>query len=294
MSTPLSGRRPGLAVSRRIARLDPVKDADEVARLSLVVLHGNAALTYALFTVAFMKQVAVPTMARILHRRGTGDIVRFPVRRNDDTIVFFGQLLDHGPDSETGAAWIERLNEIHAHFPIRNDDSLYTLATLALDPHALTSSLGRSPFTPVELDAHWHFWRAVARRQHLTDIPETRHGLATWAAAYERAEYAASPEGRAVTDALVDAFAERVLPRPLRPLAIDIISTVSPPALREVHGMPDPHPVVRRAVRVAVRAYVTSTPVRPVRLDRSLADDFGTRRYGVRAPAEVGYRRGAH
>lgn len=92
---------PGVVVTRRIARLDPVRDADEIARLSLVVLHGSRALTYALFTVAFMKQVAVPAMARTLHRRGTGEIIRSTALRNDDTIVFFGQLLDHGPESPT-------------------------------------------------------------------------------------------------------------------------------------------------------------------------------------------------
>lgn len=149
--------RPGLVVSRRINTLDPVADSAEIARLSLVALHGNPALTYALFTVAFMKQVAVPPMARILYRRGGGDIMQFPARRNDDTLLFFGQLLDHGPTSPTGRAWIERLNQIHAHFPIRNDDSLYTLSTLALDPHQITSDLAHSPFTATELEAQWLF-----------------------------------------------------------------------------------------------------------------------------------------
>ncbi|GAA3535903.1 oxygenase MpaB family protein [Nocardioides daeguensis] len=284
---------PGIAVSRRIARLDPAEDADEIARLSLVVLHGNAALTSALFTVAFMKQVAVPTMARILHRRGTGDIMRETALRNDDTIVFFGQLLDHGPDSAVGSAWIERLNAIHAHFPLRNSDSLYTLATLALDPHAITASLGRSPFTPTELEAQWLFWRRVAQRQQITDIPAGRAELAAWSAAYERAEYAPSPEGRAVTGALVDAFAVQALPRVLRPLAGEIIATVSPPVLREVHGLPEPRRRVRLAVRAAVGAYVAATPLRPVRLDRSFVEEFGVRRHGHRRIDEVGYQRPA-
>lgn len=286
----MTRRRLGLTVSRRIAALDPVADADEIARLSLVVLHGSPALTYALFTVAFMKQVAVPPMARILHRRGTGDIMQFAGRRNDDTIVFFGQLLDHGPDSVVGIEWIERLNRIHAHFPIRNDDSLYTLATLALDPHAITASLGGSPFTAVELEAHWRFWRRVALRQQIEGVPNSRTELTTWAAAYERTEYASSPEGRAVTHSLIDAFAERVLPRPLRPLATEIVSTFSPASLRHVHDLPEPRPAVAAAVRAVVRCHVATTPVRMVPLDRSFVASFGVRRHGHRSAEDVGYQ----
>lgn len=282
--------RPGAVVARRIRALDPVTDADEIARLSLVVLHGSHALTYALFTVAFLKQVAVPTMARTLYRRGRGDIVEFPVRRNDDTIVFFGQLLDHGPDSEVGRAWIDRLNAVHAHFPLRNGDSLYTLATLALDPDALTARLGRSPFTPAEREAHWRFWCAVARRQGVRDIPGSREDLARWAADYERREFAPTTDGREIARALVGAFADQVLPAPLRPYADQVIGVVCPPGLRRVHDLPEPTPAVRHAVRLAVAAYVRSTPVRPIDLDRSLVTTFGTARYGARPPHEVGYQ----
>jgi hypothetical protein len=282
--------RPGAVVSRRIAALDPARDADEIARLSLVVLHGGHALTYALFTVAFMKQVAVPTMARTLYRRGRGDIVEFPIRRNDDTIVFFGQLLDHGPDSSVGRAWIDRLNAIHAHFPLRNEDSLYTLSTLALDPHAITADLGRSPFSAAELEAQWRFWRTVARHQHIRDIPDGREELSRWAAAYEQREFASTHDGREIARALIGAFAQRVLPAALRPHATRIVSAVCPPHLRRVHGLPDPSPATRRAVRLVVHGHGLLTPLRPVDLDRSLATTFGRDRYGDRTPEEVGYQ----
>ncbi|AZG43817.1 oxygenase MpaB family protein [Gordonia insulae] len=283
--------RPGLVVSRQIARLDPVVDADEIARLSLVTLHGNPALTYALFTVAFMKQVAVPTMARILYRRGGGDIMAFPAQRNDDTLLFFGQLLDHGPTSPTGRAWIERLNQIHAHFPIRNDDSLYTLSTLALDPHQITSDIAHSPFTPTELEAQWHFWRSVAELQGLHSLPETREALHGWAQSYEQREFAPTSEGRAVARSLIDTFAERVLPRHLRQYADQIISAVCPPNLRDVHDLPQPPPPVQLAAGLTVAAYARSAALRLVDLERSMVDTFGVRQYGERQPSEVGYQR---
>lgn len=281
----------GRTTRRRIAALDPVRDADEIARLSLVTLHGHVPLVYALFTVAFLKQVAVPTMARILYRRGTGDIVVETIRRNDDTIVFFGQLLDHGPGSPTGQEWIARLNQIHAHFPLRNDDSLYTLATLALDAESIPAQVGASLFSPAELDSHWAFWRAVAERQGVADIPSSREDLRAWAADYEQAEYAPSYDGQQIAAALVTAFGERCLPRPLRRWDEQVIAALCPPQLREVHGLRAPSIVVAGIVRTALRLYAATVDVRRVPVERSMVRDFGTVRYGVRPPEEVGYRR---
>ncbi|CCQ17974.1 putative uncharacterized protein [Rhodococcus sp. AW25M09] len=282
--------RPGFTVTRKIRALDGERDSDDIARSSLVVLHGNPLLTYALFTVAFIEQVAIPTMARTLYRKNTGDIMAFPARRNADTIVFFGQLLDHGPTSEVGRAWIERLNHIHSHFPLRNDDSLYTLSTLALDPHQLTTALGRSPFTPTELDAQWHFWRAVAQGQKIENIPETRESMQRWRADYEEREYASSFEGRQVALSLIDDFARSALPRPLRRYATRIIAAICPPRLREVHGLPEPSRAIRRVLRTIVIAYSLSTPLRIVDLDRSFVRQFGGTWIDPSDPATVGYR----
>lgn len=281
----------GWNVRRKMRALDRTCDADEIARLSLVTLNGKSRLVYTLFTVAFIKQVAVPAMARTLYRRGTGDIVEQTIKRNDDTIVFFGQLLDHGPSSPTGRDWIERLNQIHAHFPLRNSDSLYTLSTLALDPHDLTAALGRSPFTPAELGSHWLFWRQVAERQHLYGIPETRAELRTWAQQYEETEYAPSDDGRQIVAALVRAFGQRCLPAPLRRWDAHIIGAFCPPRLRDVHGLPIPGPIIHTIIRLGLAVYVHTLALHLVPTDRSLAEDFGDKRYGSRPPADVGYQR---
>lgn len=281
----------GAAIRREMADLDPHRDHAELARRSMVTLHGSEPLVYALFTVAFMKQVAVPSMARILYRRGTGDIVTQTIKRNDDTIVFFGHLLDHGPGSDVGRAWIERMNAIHAHFPIRNADSVYTLSTLALDPHELTAALGASPFSDAEREAHWRFWRDVAERQHLTDLPGTAEELREWALAYEAAEYAPTDDGRRIAEALIKAFGERCLPRPLRPLAPRVLSAFSPPRLRRVHNLPEPGYAIDLLVRASLRVYVRTVDLRRVPVDRSLAATFGSDRYGLRPPADVGYQR---
>lgn len=279
----------GATERRRLATLDPERDHTEIARTSLATLHGNRALVLAMFTVSFMKQVAVPTMGRILWRRGTGDIVTDTATRNDDTILFFGRFLEHGPDSPEGIRWIERLNAIHAHFPIRNADSLYTLGTLALDPEQIATSVGARPFSAIELEGQWRFWRAVAVRQHLTDIPETRAEMRTWVRAYEEREFAPSEGGRAVAAALIEDFSRRVLPARVRPYGPEVIAALCPENLRAAHGLPRPRPAVVGAVRTVGRSYLDGVAVRPVRRDRSLVTMFDRRR-GASGPGQVGYR----
>lgn len=174
-----------------------------------------------------------------------------------------------------------------AHFPIRNDDALYTLA---LDPASIAATLGARPFSAAELEAHWRFWRAVAERQHLRDIPATREDMRCWARDYERREFAPSTAGRAVADALAADFSARALPAGLRPFGREILSVISPANLRETHGLPGPRPAVRSAVRTVSRAYLDGVALRPVPLDRSLARTFGTRRAATGDPAAVGHR----
>ncbi|MCD2189828.1 oxygenase MpaB family protein [Actinomycetospora soli] len=279
----------GATERHRLTTLDPERDHTEIARTSLETLHGHRALVLAMFTVSFMKQVAVPTMGRILWRRGTGDIITDTAGRNDDTIVFFGRFLEHGPDSPEGIRWIERLNAIHAHFPIRDEDSLYTLGTLALDPEQIAAGLGARPFTRVELEGQWRFWRAVAVRQHLRDIPGSREELRTWMHRYEEQEFAPSEAGRAVADALVEDFSRRVLPAPLRPFGPEVLAAISPENLRVTHGLPRPRPAVTAAVRAVGRAYLDGVAVRPVPRDRSLVTLFD-RRGGASGPDRLGYR----
>lgn len=281
----------GSSIRKEIAQLDPHRDDRQLSRLSLEVLHGNKILVHALYTVSFIRQVAVPSIAKILHRRGTGDIMTATAKRNDDTIVFFGKFLELGHDTPAGLAWIERLNHVHSHFPIRNEDSLYTLATLALEPQRLAALAGAHPFSWAEQEAHWQFWRGVATAQRISDLPTSRAEMASWMTSFEEHEYAPTDAGREATVALVDDFAVRWFPRSLRHLAPAVLSAFCDGHLRSVQNLPTPHPVVSAAARSAARTYFATTPLRVVSRDRSFVSTFGTSKYGQRTAESVGYQR---
>jgi hypothetical protein len=88
----------GYSLKRRIAALDPEKDHEEVARLTLEVLYGDPIAVHAGLLIGFSRQVAVPSIARVIYRGGGGETLRDVGRRNDDTLA--QASISSQPDSE--------------------------------------------------------------------------------------------------------------------------------------------------------------------------------------------------
>ncbi len=62
-------RQLGYVLKRRIAALDPEKDHEEVARLTLEVFYGEPNNgVHATYLIGFSRQVAVPSIARVIYR----------------------------------------------------------------------------------------------------------------------------------------------------------------------------------------------------------------------------------
>lgn len=259
---------------REIARLDPVADHERITHLSAEVRYGDPVLTAALYTVAFCRQMAVPSIAAVVHRGGRGPIIRRTRTRNDDTMTFFGVFMKEGHSSPAGRAAIDRLNLIHSRFPITEDQSLYTLSSLVLEADRIPALLGVDLLTDKERVANFHFWREVGRLMGLSQIPTSYEDLMSWTLEYEAANYGWSEGGRAVADAMVDDFGRRfALPR-LAPLARRAILGVMDDRLLSTLRLPLPAPGTRRALGGAVAAYAAGRRLLPDPPDRSWADYY--------------------
>ncbi|GEM30984.1 hypothetical protein NN3_19910 [Nocardia neocaledoniensis NBRC 108232] len=276
-TTPLMARRlvSGRAIAQRLAELDPVLDNEEATHLSLEVRYGDAIFAHAAYTVAFARQVAIPSIARIVYRTGNGDMMHDVRRRNDDTLLFFGEMMRHGHSSARGRAVIDRMEQIHSRFGITDDDKLYTLASLAFEGCRITDQLGLDVFTAVEREAHYQFWRGVGEYMGLT-VPGTRAQFLAWTLNYETS-YSYTEGGRALVDQLFTDWHTRWFPRRTRELADNILLTLFTADLRAVHRLPDPSPTVRRLVPPAAGMYLRLQATRPHRPHRSWSDHFGTR-----------------
>jgi hypothetical protein len=265
----------GRSIGRRIEDLDPVADNEEATHLSLEVRYGDAVFAHAAYTVAFARQVAIPSIARILYRSGTSDMMHDVRRRNDDTLLFFGEMLSHGHSSSYGRSVIDRMEQIHSRFGITDADKLYTLGSLAFEPDRVVEHLGLDVFTSNEREARYQFWRRVGEYMGL-DVPGTRDLFLRWTHDYET-RYSYTDGARAVVDQLFLDWRERWFPGCTRTVADGVLLTVFTDDLRAVHRLPTPSSVHRRVVPPAVGAYLAFQGVRPHRPRRSWSDHFGAR-----------------
>ncbi|OZC95458.1 hypothetical protein CH275_27195 [Rhodococcus sp. 06-235-1A] len=265
----------GRSIGRRIEELDPVSGNEEATHLSLEVRYGDAVFAHAAYTVAFARQVAIPSIARILYRTGTGDMMHDVRRRNDDTLLFFGEILHHGHSSAHGRSVIDRMEQIHSRFGITDDDKLYTLGSLAFEPDRIVEHLGVNVFTDNERESRFHFWRQVGEFMGL-DVPAARSQFLHWTLQYE-SRYAYTEGARAVVDQLFADWQDRWFPGPTKRIAAGVLLAVFTDDLREVHRLPMPSAAHRRAVPPAIAAYLKVQGMRPHRPHRSWSDHFGTR-----------------
>lgn len=258
-----------------IARLDAETDNERITHLNAEVRFGNPTLAVALYTVAFCRQMAVPSIAAVVHRGGRSPIIRTTRKRNDDTMVFFGEFMRHGHSSERGRAAIARMNEIHSQFPISEDQKLYTLASLTFEQERIPRALGLEPIPAKAKLANYHFWRSVGELAGITHHPPTYEAYWQWTRAYEREHWRFSSGGRAVADAMIDDFGAR-LPRTTRRVGRELLLATFDDELLDVLRLEHPRRATRRVATLVAATYFHSVDLLPDPPDRSWSDAFGT------------------
>lgn len=239
-----------------IRRLSPERDAQRMLHLSFEVRYGAPIFTYALFSLAFARQVAVPEIGAVLYRGGKGLIVTDTRKRNDDTLIFFGELFRHG-DTPAGRAIAHRLKQMHDRFGIPNDLHLYTLATLICEPDRASRRLcGRQIISDAENQAAFNFWRVMGGHMGITDMPESFDAARRWMIEFERTRYGHTAGGEIVARALAREFSARWFPRFLQPWGEGLYVALFDDGLAAAHHMPPPRWHHRLAARWGARLYL--------------------------------------
>jgi hypothetical protein len=270
-------RRFGYSIGRQIAALDPVEDNEEAARLTFEVLYGDPIAIHAAYLVGFSRQVAVPGIARVIYRGGSGGNLRDVARRTDDTLGLFGAFLRWGHSSPQGRAAIARMEQIHARFAIADEQKLYTLATLIFEGERIGRHLGVDLLSANQREAGWRFWRGVAEQMPLGGLPPTADELWSWMLEYEREHWRYTDEGRRVVDQFFEDWAARWFPRRLAGLGRQALLVLMGEDLRAVLRLEDPGRRVEGLLRASARAYRPLTSVRRLPTDRSWMDRFAPR-----------------
>jgi ER-bound oxygenase mpaB/B'/Rubber oxygenase, catalytic domain len=235
------------SILRQIERLDPERDHQRIVFLSTCYdfsFDTTRALEFALF-----RTFAVSSIAALLDR--TGEFQKRPQKRYDDTDIIVSELIEWGYDSQRGAAALARMNLIHGHFAIANDDFLYVLSTFVYEPIRWNARFGWRPMIAHEKLAMFHFWRAVGVRMDISGIPEDYAAFEDFNRRYEREKVAPSAAAGRTGGATRALFASW-FPAPLRPLVRHAIHAMMDDATRAAFGFPDAPGWVRRSVLAAM------------------------------------------
>ncbi|WP_199904964.1 oxygenase MpaB family protein [Nocardioides sediminis] len=219
---------------RRIRALDPERDADEILGLTA---RREFPWDYSQGTgIAFMRDFGVPSIAELLHR--TGEFEHHGLKRYDDTILIGQEATVDGIDSERGHAAVRRLNRIHGHYDIPDDEYAYVLATTLVGPVRWISAYGWRPLDPHELVAMTRVTTRFGELMGIKGLPTTYDGYLALLVDFERTRFAPSAAGHAVAEATI-AVGSTVVPAPLRPLVRRVSIAIMDEPLRIALGMPE-------------------------------------------------------
>ncbi len=182
---------------RRIHQLDPAADHEQI--YAITSRHEfpwdmSQALSFALF-----RTYAVPSIGVLLEQ--TGEFTERTQRRYDDTALLLDHIGEHGIGSAEGKQAVRRINQMHAMYPIGNDDLRYVLCTFVAVPIRWLDDHGWRPLTEHEKVASAHYYRALGRHLGIKDIPETWQDFTTAMDAYEVEHFGFDRRSRRVADA---------------------------------------------------------------------------------------------
>ena len=231
-----------------IAALDPIRD-----HLKIVQWVGEYEFpfeTQRSLEFALFRTFAVPSISGLL--ASTGHFAAHGQKRYDDTALIIAEIAENGYDSERGRAAIRRMNQIHHHFPITNDDYLYVLSTFVFEPSRFGRLLSWREATDNEKLANYIFWREIGRRMNIQNIPDTIQAFEQFNRDYERDHFRYSDTNHQVAESSVQVFLQWY-PPVLHPLARQAIYALMDDALLDAVGFPKPPRWWRWLVRKTLR-----------------------------------------
>jgi ER-bound oxygenase mpaB/B'/Rubber oxygenase, catalytic domain len=232
-----------------IERLDPVRDAQRIVFIDASIEFPWD--TQRALELAFYRTYAVPSIAELL--ASTGELTERTQKRYDDTRLLICAFCELGYDSDLGRRALRRMNQIHGRFAIDNDDFLYVLSTMVFEPIRWNARFGWRPLLEVERLATFHFWREVARRMAIRDVPESCEELERFNVEFERERFAYTEAGHRVAAATRDMFLDWFPGLPKR-VGRPVLHALLDPPLLDALGFPHPPVRLRGAVEGAVRA----------------------------------------
>ncbi|OYU82971.1 MAG: hypothetical protein CFE45_26720, partial [Burkholderiales bacterium PBB5] len=267
-------------VRREIAGLHPQRDCERIVYL-LSAYEFPFDMTRAL-EVALFHTYGSRSVSRLLDR--TGQFQRHGQQRYDDTNLLIAQFMEAGWQAPLGARAIARMNHIHSHYRIPNDDFLFVLWTFIDFPIQWMADFGWRAFTAHEQAAWCHYWRQIGLQMGLQDVPASKADFDAFVRDYEAREMVPDDASARVATATV-ASMQAWLPRPLRGLVQPAAACLARPAFLHATGFARPAPWLRATVRGVLKLRARVKAVLSIERYPTLLADKAYRSYPQGRPA---------
>jgi hypothetical protein len=257
-----------------IGDLDPERDCRRIVFVD--TFHEFPFDTTGALELAFFKTFAVPTIAELLD--STGEFTERGQKRYDDTDLLISAFTEDGWDGPIGKRALRRMNQIHGRFEIANEDYLYVLSAMVLEPLRWNTRFGWRRLIETERLAFFHFWRELGRRMAIREIPETLADLEAYNVDFERTRFARTDAGVRLAHAQRDVFLAWF---PFLPKAVGAraISALLEERVVEALDLVRPTRAERRAAEAALRARGRSLRLSPARRRPRLRTTMRRRSY---------------
>jgi hypothetical protein len=186
--------------------------------------------------IAFLRDYGIPSISCLLDQ--TREFEDHGVKRYDDTLLIGQEATTHGVDSEQGRAAVRRLNRIHGHYDIPNDEFQYVLATTIVGPVRWISKYGWRRLDQIEVQALANFTTRFGELMGISGLPTTYDGYLQLLVDYERRRFAFDPANRRLAEATLRIGRRTATPAYLRPFVRTVTIALMDRPLREALGLP--------------------------------------------------------
>ncbi len=186
----------------QLANLDPLADSDQI--WCSVRFEFRPEVLYALWGNAMERIAQVEAAATFFH--GTGKAEGIPLKRTEDTVLFYAYLFNWGQDSYHGRKAIERMNVIHGRYFAHNDGLKYVLLNGGFTVLDGLPMIGHRPLSDKERLGYFHATVAMGKAMNIQELTHSWDEMYTWFHDLNRATAAPSPQKVRMWNGIEDGF----------------------------------------------------------------------------------------
>lgn len=185
-----------------LGSLDAMADADQI--WCSVRYEFRPEVLYALWGNAIERIAQIEATATFFH--STGKAEGIPVKRTEDTALFYAYLFNWGQDSYHGRKAVEGMNRIHGRYFIHNDGLKYVLLNAAFTILDGLDAIGHRPLGDKERMGYFHAQIEMGKAMNIQGLSHSWDEMYGWFHDLNRAFADPTPHKLRAWQAIEDEF----------------------------------------------------------------------------------------